>query len=91
MNAADLKITKGYWKGSDGREQPASSIDTDEEAETLTVSFEPAISPGGGQLSLEFTGSMNDKMKGFYRSKFKGPDGQDKYNGVTQFEATGRL
>ena len=41
---------------------------------------------GNGVLSLNFTGELNDKMKGFYRSKYKGSDGSDRYGAVTQFE-----
>ena len=41
---------------------------------------------GNGQLSMDFTGELNDKMKGFYRSKYTGTDGEEKYCAVTQFE-----
>ena len=41
---------------------------------------------GKGCLSLEFIGELNDKMKGFYRSKYTGTDGDDRYAAVTQFE-----
>ena len=42
---------------------------------------------GAGSLSLTFTGELNDKMKGFYRSKYKSADGkEDRYCAVTQFE-----
>ena len=41
---------------------------------------------GEGTLSLKFTGELNDKMKGFYRSKYYGPDGDERYGAVTQFE-----
>ena len=41
---------------------------------------------GKGDLSVVFTGELNDKMKGFYRSKYTGPDGEDRYAAVTQFE-----
>ena len=40
-------------------------------------------------LKLVFTGELNDKMKGFYRSKYTGPDGKDRYGAVTQFEVSG--
>ena len=38
---------------------------------------------------MDFEGELNDKMKGFYRSKyFSHPDLQERYAAVTQFEAT---
>ncbi|KAM9960484.1 hypothetical protein ACTFIW_009626 [Dictyostelium discoideum] len=38
-------------------------------------------------LSIDFTGILNDKLKGFYRSKYV-VNGEDRYIGTTQFEAT---
>ena len=37
-------------------------------------------------MKVQFTGELNDKMKGFYRSKYTGSDGEDRYAAVTQFE-----
>lgn len=37
-------------------------------------------------MSVVFSGELNDKMKGFYRSKYTGSDGEDRYAAVTQFE-----
>ncbi len=88
MNSADIKILKALWKDSNGKEQLAKSVSVDETTEVVTTNFEPPLPVGNGTLLFEFSGCMNDKMKGFYRSKFKGPDGKDKFNGVTQFEAT---
>ena len=44
------------------------------------------LQPGKATLAMSFTGELNDKMKGFYRSKYKGEDGNDRYGAVTQFE-----
>jgi len=41
---------------------------------------------GKGTLSIAFTGELNEKMKGFYRSRYSGPDGEDRFGAVTQFE-----
>lgn len=38
-------------------------------------------------LILEFTGILNDKMAGFYRSSYTTAQGATKYMAVTQFEA----
>lgn len=37
---------------------------------------------------IEYDGEINDKMKGLYRSKYLGPEGDERYAAVTQFEAT---
>ncbi|OWF36627.1 Puromycin-sensitive aminopeptidase [Mizuhopecten yessoensis] len=51
----------------------------------VVVSF---LQPGNGTLSVSFDGELNDKMKGFYRSKYTSPDGEERIGAVTQFEAT---
>ena len=39
-------------------------------------------------LKLEFTGTLNDNMAGFYRSTYKGKDGSTRYMATTQMEPT---
>ena len=39
---------------------------------------------------MKYTGELNDKMKGFYRSKYTTPDGEERHCAVTQFEVEGR-
>jgi puromycin-sensitive aminopeptidase len=39
-------------------------------------------------LEMDFTGELNDKMKGFYRSKYVINGSEERYAAVTQFEAT---
>lgn len=39
-------------------------------------------------MSMTFTGILNDKMKGFYRSKYTSPDGEEQFSAVTQFEVS---
>lgn len=46
------------------------------------------LQPGSGSLSLTFLGELNNKMKGFYRSKYKGCDGDERYGAVSQFEVS---
>ena len=65
-----------------------SDINFNKEEETVTISFSSPLPLGNGQLSIGFTGELNDKMKGFYRSKYTGTDGNEKYCAVTQFEVS---
>ncbi len=60
----------------------------DDEAETLTVTAAADLAVGEAMVSFEYTGTLNDQMKGFYRSKYTHPDhpGEDRYAAVTQFE-----
>ena len=58
----------------------------DKEQETVIFNFPNTLPRGFAQLSLKFTGELNDKMKGFYRSKYTTQAGEEKHMGVTQFE-----
>ncbi len=48
----------------------------------------PPSTPGTWALHTEFTGILNDKLHGFYRSTFTDDDGVDQVIATTQFEAT---
>ena len=65
----------------------------DEEEETVTFRFKTALTPGSATLFVEYVGSLNDKMRGFYRSKYCLPSDPDKelYAAVTQFEVCHNL
>ena len=78
----------------DGVELPAATISYDprDEAQTVTMTF-PKMLPHsaataggapGATLRMVFTGVLNDKMAGFYRSAYTGPGGETRYMGVTQ-------
>ncbi len=69
------------------KETWAGKISYDALSETATFSFPKPIQKGSGQLKLRFVGRLNDKMRGFYRSKFQ-HEGVDKYLATTQFEST---
>lgn len=75
---------------ADGNEVTSSpKITYDEGTQITTVSFDKSISPGAKiQLTQTFTGYLNDKMAGFYRSSYKDRDGSTKYLATTQMEPT---
>lgn len=60
-----------------------------EATQTTTVAFEKTLPKGSkAQLEMVFTGQLNDKMAGFYRSTYKNPDGSEGILATTQMEAT---
>ena len=65
-----------------------AEVTCDEEEETATFRFKTALAAGTATLVVEYVGSLNDKMKGFYRTKYYLPSAPDKelYAAVTQFE-----
>lgn len=90
MNAVDLVIKDASIRldGSDDACK-ASDISFCSEQETVTLKFAKSLPAStNGTLDVTFSGCLNDKMKGFYRSKYYTPSGEERYGGVTQFEAT---
>lgn len=59
------------------------------EEETLTLELANDLAVGETTINIEYTGILNDQMRGFYRSKYTSPDNpeEERYAGVTQFEA----
>lgn len=89
LNAIDLNISNAYVTLPDDTKVQTSSITFSAEQETVTLLLPAALSANtAATLHIEFTGELNDKMKGFYRSKYTTAAGEERYGGVTQFEAT---
>lgn len=83
----DLHTTIVTSGGSEITSSP--KIQYDEDSQVTTVSFDKVIPAGSkAQLTQTFTGYLNDKMAGFYRSSFKDKDGNTKYIATTQMEPT---
>ncbi len=79
INARELKITNVLCNKLPG------SIHQDDQRQELTFTF-PQTIQGKAQLEIEFSGYHNEKMYGFYRSKYT-LNGKDTYLLTTQFEA----
>src|SRR2546428_4220308 len=60
----------------------------DEAAERCRIAFPARLAPGAWRLRLVFTGHLNDKLRGFYRSSYKDASGAAHLLAATQFEAT---
>ncbi|XP_041121666.1 puromycin-sensitive aminopeptidase [Polyodon spathula] len=88
MNCADIDIITASFVPEGGEEINATGFNYQNEDEKVTLSFPSALQKGSGMLKIDFVGELNDKMKGFYRSKYAIPSGEIRYAAVTQFEAT---
>ncbi len=88
VNASDLQISLGQLTLEDGSTLTAREIALDEDAQTVTFSFDRDIPTGTAAFHVVFTGTLNDELRGFYRSQYTTPDGQVRYLATTQFEAT---
>ena len=91
LNAAELEITFAELNDADADAgyalaPTAVAIDPDEERATLT--FAETLQPGPATLHLAFTGVLNDKLHGFYRSTFTDDAGAEHVIATTQMEST---
>jgi puromycin-sensitive aminopeptidase len=87
LNAADLAITEASLQPAEG---PAlvPGVRLEAETERCRLTFAEPLPLGASLLRLSFTGTLNDQLRGFYRSSYAGPDGQRRWLAATQFEAT---
>ena len=88
MNADEIEIQEARLTRAGGSDVEPCCIDFDKEEETVTLGFDDDVSTGEARLHLKFTGELNDKLRGFYRSRYTDSDGAEKYLATTQFEAT---
>jgi len=87
MNAVELKIGEATITSERGDAQRGVAT-LDEAAERCRVVFPSPLAPGTWRLRLAFTGILNDKLRGFYRSSYKDSSGEMRLMAATQFEAT---
>ncbi|HTL63074.1 MAG TPA: M1 family metallopeptidase [Nitrospira sp.] len=87
LNALELDIKDAVIDDGHGR-TPAASVVMDEALQRCTLKFGRFLAPGQWQLHIEFRGTLNDKLRGFYRSTYKDANGTTYTIAATQFEAT---
>ncbi|GLT72771.1 hypothetical protein SLA2020_446750 [Shorea laevis] len=88
LNAAELSVVTGsvsFTNGGFSKVLEPSKIDLVEADEILVLEFAETLPIGIGVLRIGFEGTLNDKMKGFYRSTYE-HNGEKKNMAVTQFE-----
>ncbi len=87
LNSIDLEIGNTALHAN-GTTLTSKSVTIDKDAETATLDFGETIQPGDARLEMAFTGELNDKLMGFYRSEYTSQDGETRYLATTQFEPT---
>ena len=87
LNSDEIAVHAAFLS-KDGRSARATSINLDSDTETVALVFDEPVQAGPAQLEIRFTGELNDKLRGFYRSQYINPEGEVSYLATTQFEAT---
>ena len=88
LDCAEIQIESCTVTLADGSDLAAAETRYDKKAETVTFRFDTGLPAGSVDLELRFTGELNDKLRGFYRSKYTAEGGEERYLATTQFEAT---
>ncbi len=81
LNSAEIEFGEVSVTAG-GRTQPAK-VATDEKSEMATLALATPLTAGPAAIHIKFTGTLNDKLRGFYLSK-----SAKRNYAATQFEAT---
>jgi puromycin-sensitive aminopeptidase len=87
VNAAELELRSAKIELA-GRQALVAEVTLDQENEQAVFRFSESLLPGRYELQIAFSGILNDKLHGFYRSTYKDAGGNDKILASTQFEST---
>ena len=88
LNAAELEISGATLTEPTGHER-SPKIRLAPEEQQLVLEFDTHLGAAEGyRLSIDFTGILNDQLRGFYRSTFRDSDGSERVIATTQFEAS---
>ena len=82
LNAIELAVEACRVDGA------AVDFTLDEATERLTLTLPTALEAGSSTIEITFTGLLNDKLRGFYRSTFTDADGNPQVIATTQMQAT---
>jgi puromycin-sensitive aminopeptidase len=87
LNSAELDIEAASVVPLAGDAVEASTS-LDEAAERLVLTLPVPLAKGDATVRLAFSGTLNDKLRGFYRSSFTDDQGRARTIATTQMEAT---
>jgi puromycin-sensitive aminopeptidase len=87
LNAVELEIHEATI-AREGQQPLTAQVALDEETARATLTFPQQLEPGDWTLSIRFTGTLNDKLHGFYRSTYRTEQGEERTLATTQFEST---
>ena len=87
LHCLDLDVQDAWLVDTDGTRLEVT-VTLHPESETATFALSGTADPGAWSLHTTFTGILNDKLVGFYRSTFTDDQGISRHIACTQFEST---
>ena len=87
LNAAEVEIVSARVATSHG-EVAVAEVFYDAETERATLGLESTVDPGTHRLLIEHTGTINDQLRGLYRSVYIDAEGNEHLIATSQCQAT---
>ena len=87
INAVELTIHSSTVCDAQGKQQHGR-VTLDQGHERITITFPDALATGDATLTVAYAGTLNDELRGFYRSTFTDGEGRERVIATTQFEST---
>jgi len=88
LNALELEIASAEITFGDKKESLQAKVELLPETDRARFTFPQTIPVGKATLHIKFSATINDKLRGFYRSSQTLPSGEKSWIALTQFEAT---
>ena len=82
LNAAELTIHSARIDGAE------ATVVVDPELERVSISTGSPLPAGAHRIEVDFDGTINDRLRGFYRSTFIDADGVERVIATTQMQST---
>ncbi|TXG68447.1 hypothetical protein EZV62_003382 [Acer yangbiense] len=86
LNANQLQFHQALFTTSGNQQYCPSDVVVDDDDEVVVLVFDETLCVGEGLLGIEFSGKLNEHLKGLYRCTYV-DEGVKKNMAVTQFEA----
>jgi puromycin-sensitive aminopeptidase len=87
LNTAEIEIAEARVVAGD-RTIPVTAVAYDEELERATLALEEPLVPGSYRLEIDYSGIINDQLRGLYRSIYRDDEGNEHRIATSQCQAT---
>jgi aminopeptidase N len=71
LNTKELRIISAHVMSNGKKVASMTEVTDDQTNERATINLDNELPSGDAVIAIEFKGTMNDSMAGFYRSKYK--------------------
>ncbi|HEX6947606.1 MAG TPA: M1 family metallopeptidase [Acidimicrobiia bacterium] len=87
LNAHQIEIKEAALTAGD-RRLSISGVAYDEDLQRATLSLDEPLSPGDYRLDIDYTGIINNELRGLYRSVYRDDEGNEHAIATSQCQAT---